>query len=213
MLNGPELGKALQDAMRRKGTRNVDLARAFKIKPPSVYAWTRHGRIDKKHLDGLISYFADVVGPEHWGITGPMRRDGAEVNESLPVYSLKAHNDPRKASTSDPAWARQTSGQMELHAAVTEWAWRLSDSHCKRIADEIRRAAYGKQAPNVDVAALLERIRDEIFDLSHGHGEKAVQKFGDELAGKLNELVMGGTETATHATAPAKRAGSRRSGA
>lgn len=51
-----------------KGVSKADVARAFGVKPPSVQGWLKTGRISKTHIDSLISYFSDVVGPDHWGI-------------------------------------------------------------------------------------------------------------------------------------------------
>jgi transposase-like protein len=68
MLTGPELGKAVAEAIRLKGVSKAAVARHFGIKGPSVYDWIDHGRVGKQHLSGLVDYFSDVVGPEHWGL-------------------------------------------------------------------------------------------------------------------------------------------------
>lgn len=68
MLIGKELGAALTRAMQLKGVSNADVAREFRIKPPSVCDWKKYGRIGKQHIHHLVDYFADVVGPDHWGI-------------------------------------------------------------------------------------------------------------------------------------------------
>lgn len=68
MLTGPELGAALKEAMRLKGVRQAAVAAHFKIAQPSVSEWIRYGRIGKQHIPTLVSFFADVVGPEHWGL-------------------------------------------------------------------------------------------------------------------------------------------------
>lgn len=68
MLTGQALGKAIAEAIRLKGVTRQAVADHFGVKQPSTYDWTKHGRIDKKHLTGLVAYFADVVGPEHWGM-------------------------------------------------------------------------------------------------------------------------------------------------
>lgn len=70
MLKGKELGDAIKAAMKLKKVTQQQVADEFGIFQPSVSAWTRTGRIDKVHLDHLIAYFADVVGPAHWGLTG-----------------------------------------------------------------------------------------------------------------------------------------------
>lgn len=68
MYTGKQLGEAIKSAIELKGVRKADVARAFGIKPPSVTSWIQTGRIDKTHIDKLVSYFADVVRPEHFGI-------------------------------------------------------------------------------------------------------------------------------------------------
>lgn len=70
MLTGLELGGAIAEAIRLKGVSKAAVARHFNIKGPSIYDWIKYGRVDKKHLTGLFDYFADVVGPEHWGVEG-----------------------------------------------------------------------------------------------------------------------------------------------
>src|SRR3989304_5554330 len=76
MLTGKELGKAIAAAILMKGVSNADVARHFRVKPPSVQGWLTTGRISKKRLPELWEYFSDVVGPEHWGLPSqdrPMR--------------------------------------------------------------------------------------------------------------------------------------------
>lgn len=69
MLTGIELGNAIEAARRLKGVNRSEMARHFGVKPESTYDWTKFGRISKGRLDALFAYFADVVGPEHWGMT------------------------------------------------------------------------------------------------------------------------------------------------
>ncbi|MEL4167290.1 S24 family peptidase [Pseudomonas sp. ZS001] len=68
MLTGPDLGAAIEAARIAKGVSKKQLADDFSVKPPSVQGWVKYGRIDKSKLMGVIAYFADVVGPEHWGL-------------------------------------------------------------------------------------------------------------------------------------------------
>lgn len=69
MLTGEKLGEALAAAIRMKGVSKADVARHFDVKPPSVQGWLKHGRISKSHIEKLLAYFSDVVGPEHWGLS------------------------------------------------------------------------------------------------------------------------------------------------
>lgn len=68
MLTGPELGAAIEAARIAKGVSKKKLADDFAVKPPSVQGWVKNGRIDKSKLMDVIAYFADVVGPDHWGL-------------------------------------------------------------------------------------------------------------------------------------------------
>ena len=73
MLTGVELGAAIEAARIKKGVSKVALASAFGVQPPSVQDWVNRGTIDKKRLPDLWRYFADVVGPDHWGLSGYQR--------------------------------------------------------------------------------------------------------------------------------------------
>lgn len=68
MLTGSELGAAIEAARIAKGVSKKKLADDFFVKPPSIQGWVKNGRIDKSKLMDVIAYFADVVGPEHWGL-------------------------------------------------------------------------------------------------------------------------------------------------
>lgn len=68
MLSGEKLGAALTQAMALKGVGPTEVANHFGIKPPSVKDWQRKGCVHKRHLGKLISYFSDVVPPQHWGV-------------------------------------------------------------------------------------------------------------------------------------------------
>ncbi len=73
MLSGKELGHAIEQAINRKISSGAvktkaEIARHFKIKPPSIHDWIKKGSISKDKLPELWGYFSDVVGPEHWGL-------------------------------------------------------------------------------------------------------------------------------------------------
>lgn len=74
MLKGKEFGQAIDAAITLKiesgGARSkAEIARHFKVQPPSLSDWVKKGSIAKERLPDLWAYFADVVGPEHWGLT------------------------------------------------------------------------------------------------------------------------------------------------
>lgn len=68
MLTGKKLGEAIAQAIEKKGVPKVAVARHFHVKPPSIQDWINKGTIDKGKLPALWEYFADVVGPAHWGL-------------------------------------------------------------------------------------------------------------------------------------------------
>jgi transcriptional regulator with XRE-family HTH domain len=86
MLTGDKLGKAIADAILKKGITQRELARQFGVKPPSVQDWIKRGTIDKGKLPALWEYFSDVVGPEHWGLPG-LPSAGLVAREPTPLYS------------------------------------------------------------------------------------------------------------------------------
>jgi transcriptional regulator with XRE-family HTH domain len=52
------LGEKLREAIKRKGVSQADVARHFKVKPPTVSGdWLKRGTIDKKHYPELVNYF------------------------------------------------------------------------------------------------------------------------------------------------------------
>src|SRR5690606_13256648 len=96
MLTGPELGAAIEEAMRLKGVSRSETARHFGIRPESTYDWTKYGRVAKKHLPNLFAYFADVVGPEHWGMPSqPARLDTAKLASLIETVEAAAKNAER----------------------------------------------------------------------------------------------------------------------
>lgn len=68
MLTGKDLGAAIEKAIKLKKVSKAEVARAFKVRPPSVQDWIKRGTIDKSKLPALWRYFSDVVGPDHWGM-------------------------------------------------------------------------------------------------------------------------------------------------
>ena len=75
MLSGKELGRAIEQAIEKKlsagsAKSKAEIARHFKIKPPSIYDWINKGSISKEKLPELWNYFSDVVSPDHWGLQG-----------------------------------------------------------------------------------------------------------------------------------------------
>ena len=69
MLTGKNLGVAIASAIKLKGVSKAAVARHFNVKPPSISDWCDRGPIKKDKLTDLFDYFADVVGPAHWGLS------------------------------------------------------------------------------------------------------------------------------------------------
>lgn len=89
MLTGKELGAAIDRAIQLKKVPKTAVAAHFGIRGPSIYDWIKHGRIGKQHLDELVAYFSDVVGPEHWGIRAPNAYKNASQPAGLDLETLQ----------------------------------------------------------------------------------------------------------------------------
>lgn len=68
MLTDSELGNAIKQALEAKGLKPADVARKWKVAPPSVQGWYKTGRIATDKLLEIMDMCADVYGPEHWGL-------------------------------------------------------------------------------------------------------------------------------------------------
>jgi hypothetical protein len=75
MLKGKEFGAAIGEAIKKKLAKDggpqskAEIARHFKMKPPSLSDWVKKGAVAKDKLPELWRYFADVVDYNHWGMT------------------------------------------------------------------------------------------------------------------------------------------------
>lgn len=121
MLTGKELGAAIREAIRLKkesgkiyGTK--DVANHFGIRTPSIYDWMKKGSIGKEKLQRLFDYFSDVVGPEHWGISGSnwlLEGEFKRIDETK-VFQLPEPKDPLIDELVTIAYRLTDRGKMEL---------------------------------------------------------------------------------------------------
>ncbi|WP_207833627.1 S24 family peptidase [Pseudomonas sp. 43(2021)] len=171
MLTGPELGAAIEAARIAKGVSKKQLADDFQVKPPSVQGWVKNGRIDKSKLMDVIAYFADVVGPEHWGL-----RPGFTY-ESLPDGASVSVEEPAPTSAADMVrnmLAKQGKNLPESARAQLMAVAEASDqgnvitvdfSRPGLVGDEVRiahydvRAAMGNGQATHDYPEMLKDIR------------------------------------------------------
>lgn len=102
MLKGKELGVAIKEAIALKKDSGAiksiaEVARHFGIKPPSLQGWLKRGTVGKEKLPKLWDYFADVVGPEHWGLDPKSfffeNSERTDHKGNVKVYST---DDPQK---------------------------------------------------------------------------------------------------------------------
>ena len=121
MLSGPELGKAVAEAIRLKGLPKTAVAKHFGIQGPSIYDWIKHGRVGKQHLTALFDYFSDVVGPEHWGL---LPDDGlvSQAQRLEPGIILRAIQLMREATRQVEGRAIDVEADPELFAAMLQLA-------------------------------------------------------------------------------------------
>jgi hypothetical protein len=88
MLEGKELAAAIRAAMELKSAQPgagkvgpTALGRALGIAQPSATELLKTGRLSKGKLPALLDYFADVVGPDHFGM--PFTKFEAEFIQQL----------------------------------------------------------------------------------------------------------------------------------
>lgn len=91
MLTGKALGDAIKSALDKATMSQADVARKFKIKPPSVSGWITTGRISKPNFEALRHLLSDFVGPEHWGLTSE-RTDRADEDRGT-EYKVLSDDD------------------------------------------------------------------------------------------------------------------------
>ena len=72
MLSGKDLGRAIEQAINKKIASGsvkskAEVARHFKVQPPSIYDWIKKGSISKDKLPELWRFFSDafVVQARH----------------------------------------------------------------------------------------------------------------------------------------------------
>lgn len=126
MLTGEQLGAAIEAAIKKKGVSKVAVAHAFSVKPPSIQDWVKKGTISKDKLPKLWSYFADVVGPDHWGLT-------SYPEQPTSIIALHAEDDLPDGFVSVPEYTVRFSGgngqtiiSYELEESVEPATYRIS---------------------------------------------------------------------------------------
>jgi len=94
MLTGKVLGKAIREAIARKKVTQVEVAKHFGVRGPSVQDWLNRGTIGKEKLSELWAYFSDVVGPEHWGLASYPSASGMVPHVAEPTVGTLAGSPP-----------------------------------------------------------------------------------------------------------------------
>lgn len=127
MLKGKEFGAAIDAAIKLKiahnaGLKKADIARHFKIKPPSITDWVKKGSVAKDKLPELWRYFSDVVGPDHWGMTNEEWPSGLlehriNYSETTPTTPQSA-NDP--GAPKNPWHKTQRERDMDELLSISE---------------------------------------------------------------------------------------------
>jgi hypothetical protein len=180
MLTGPELGAALRAAISKKAAlyesqghgrlTKKNVAEAFGVKPPSLQDWMNFGRIGKQHLNTLVEYFSDVVGPEHWGIgsagftaPGSHSEDGAYTNANV-------HEEVKQS----PLMLRSVRLADQLVAATRTGL--LDERGIAQLENDLRRYVGAAQSPQEhDEAGTFTGLAEPQRKSNHGrrtHGRK-----------------------------------------
>lgn len=119
-----DMGIKLKKAMERKGVDKNAVAIAFGVKVPSVYDWLEHGRIAKKHLPMLESYFGI---PMVWWLGD---------NLDLPPHQMLV-DSLEKSSIAEPTVATGQSQLSDDAMMLAEWFDKLTDKIDREVAYNI----------------------------------------------------------------------------
>lgn len=123
MLTGKELGAAISEAIRLKGVSVLDVARHFGVRGPSVHGWIREGRMGKDKIPGLVTYFADVVGPEHWGLPsdwGPSRASQSVSDQRAKIAAVVRLTDYVRDAAKSPLTEDEQMAVIEAAIEVVD---------------------------------------------------------------------------------------------
>ncbi|WP_374557718.1 LexA family transcriptional regulator [Aquitalea pelogenes] len=138
MLTGEKLGAALAAAIQMKGVSKADVARHFDVKPPSIQGWLKNGRISKVHIEKLLTYFSDVVGPDHWGITNMEMAAFGPSHMSAPVIpagaSVVAYDNPDELDPDRYVWIDRYDINLSAGCGNIQWVVNQKDPICFRAA-------------------------------------------------------------------------------
>lgn len=179
MLYGDELARALTEAILKKGVTDSEVARAFGVKPPSVFEWKRHGRIHKRHIPKLLSYFQDVVVPEHWGLDSQ-----PEVKAGYVSFDLL----DTVASAGVGALAFDTPEVIQQVNVLESWASRELGGDLSRIKLITARGdSMSGTIEDRDVLFVDSSIKEYI-----GEGIYVIAAGGEVQVKRLQRLISGG---------------------
>ncbi|PRT57203.1 hypothetical protein C6086_31915 [Escherichia coli] len=120
MLSGKDLGRAIEQAINKKIASGAvkskaEIARHFKVQPPSIHDWIKKGSISKDKLPELWRFFSDgwsrALGLNEYPIPTPSTSD--TKSELLDINSLyQAASDEKRAivafllsgNATEPSW-------------------------------------------------------------------------------------------------------------
>ncbi|MFA7278615.1 MAG: hypothetical protein WC100_00805 [Sterolibacterium sp.] len=109
MLTKEALGAAIRAAIvEKKKITPQKVADDFGVKAPSVQGWMKTGRISKPNFEKLRQYMADVVGPEHWGLS----------QEAVSTRKTKSPINPRIAAVVKMMEETDDEGKIRAQSAV-----------------------------------------------------------------------------------------------
>lgn len=174
MLTGKELGEALRIAIERKSALKEsrgegrlfkkDVALHFEVKPPSITDWIDHGRIGKQHLNKLVAYFSDVVGPHHWGIDV-----GARFTAVLPESEAGTYTSANVAREGKESTVLTRSARLADQIVSATKTGLLDERGIALLEKDLRRYVGAIQAPQEhDASGTLSDLSEPEGKAHHG---------------------------------------------
>ncbi|MDR5813348.1 hypothetical protein QCE62_07045 [Caballeronia sp. LZ033] len=112
MLTGPDLGRAISQAIEKKGVTKKAFADAMGVRPASVQDWIKYGRLAKHRINDLVDYFGDVVSAEYWGLDFVVVTPAARTEIPLGSKTSVSSGSVRRPTAEKNERVRKIAGQI-----------------------------------------------------------------------------------------------------
>lgn len=109
------------------------MAEHFGVKPPSIQDWVKRGTVDKGKLPALWAYFADVVGPEHWGLPSGSFESSTQMHTPADVDLVSILRDWRHQASHRSVQTIDHLIRLAQSGTLKDRDWQLIDELAARL--------------------------------------------------------------------------------